>query len=153
MRLCPHLQGNVVTHMTHFNEILVDNAHILFHFYDAANTKCVVTMFLKQQTTKRTTIFVVYIILEIKMRKKSNKINRKHTSFNHLSWTNLFKTCSVSFFFSFLVWRLSAQFKISVEEADPLSESTIRSIWKQKQHNRRYLHKPLSLHIFHDIFV
>lgn len=45
--VCLYLQGHVVAHMTHFDEILVDCAHILFHLHNAADTKSVFTVFLK----------------------------------------------------------------------------------------------------------
>lgn len=53
------------------------------------------------------------------------------TSFSHLSWTSRFKRCCVSLFFSFFVVSVSALLRISVEEAFPFSEPTIRSIWNR----------------------
>lgn len=59
---------------------------------------------------------------------------RQSTSISHLFWTNFCSTCSASFFLIFLPFSWSTRFRIFVEEAKPVSESTISSNCEKEHH-------------------
>lgn len=124
-----YLKSNIVADLADFDLVLIHGADVWLHLYNTPGRQSVFTLFLNQWRHK------------VGARGGYTQIHHMHTdnvqtdlwmwftSFSHLSCTSRVKRCSVALFFSFFVASMSALFRMSVEEAFPFSEATIRSIW------------------------
>lgn len=124
-----YLKSNVVADLADFDLFLVHGADVWLHLYNTPGRQSVFPLFLNQWRHKVGARGGYTQIHLMQADDVQTDLWSRFTSFSHLSCTSRVKSCSVALFFSFFVVSMSALFRMSVEEAFPFSEATIRSIW------------------------